>query len=55
MTTERDLNIMDRIQRQKEADIAKAGLLPLNAEGKKLASGKRFTFDIVQIPTDPLR
>lgn len=55
MANERDLNIMDRIQRQKEADIAKAGLLPLDAEGQKLASGKRFTFDIVQIPTDPLR
>ena len=52
---ERDLDIMQQIQTQKEKDIEREGLLPLDTQGKKLAEGKRFTFDIVQIPTDPLR
>ena len=51
----RDLNTMNEIQSQKELDIAAAQLLPLDDEGKKLAEGKRFTFDIISIPSDPLR
>lgn len=55
MTTIRDLNIMNQIQNQKEKDIAMRDLMPLDPEGKKLAEGKRFTFDIIAIPSDPLR
>lgn len=51
----RDLNTMNEIQNQKELDIAAAQLQPLDPEGKKLAEGKRFTFDIIAIPSDPLR
>ena len=51
----RDLEIMEAIQRQKEQDIAADQLQPLNPEGRKLAEGKRFTFDIIAIPSDPLR
>lgn len=52
---ERDLSIMDQIQRQKEKDIEKSELLPLDEEGKRLADGKRFTIDIIDAPSDPLR
>ena len=51
----RDLSIMNQIQNQKEKDISKAQLMPLNTEGKALAEGKRFTLDVVTIPSDPLR
>lgn len=51
----RDLDIMDQIQRQKEADLAGQELQPLDPEGVKLAEEKRFTFDLVDVPTDPLR
>lgn len=51
----RDLNTMVQIQDQKERDIMAAQLQPLDPEGKKLAEGKRFTFDIIAIPSDPLR
>ena len=51
----RDLNIMDQIQQQKEKDIERETLMPLDEEGKELAEGKRITFDIIQIPSDPLR
>lgn len=51
----RDLHIMDQIQTQKERDIKREALMPLAAEGKSLADGKRFTFDIITIPSDPLR
>ena len=30
-------------------------LPPLNPEGEALAEHKRFTFDIVETPVDPLR
>lgn len=51
----RDLDIMDQIQRQKEKDIEQESLMPLDAEGTELAEGKRLTFDIIDIPSDPLR
>lgn len=51
----RDLNTMTQIQDQKERDIMTAQLQSLDPEGKKLAEGKRFTFDIIAIPSDPLR
>lgn len=51
----RDLDIMNQIQTQKEKDIEREALMPLDAEGLELAGGKRFTFDIIAIPSDPLR
>lgn len=51
----RDLNIINVIQRQKAMDIAEQQLQPLNNEIKVLAEGKRITFDIIAIPSDPLR
>ena len=51
----RDVNTMNQIQTQKEKDIEKEQLQQLNPEGRKLAEHKRFTFDIVDIPSDPLR
>lgn len=51
----RDLNVMNQIQFQKQKDIEKEPTQELNAEGKLLASGKRITFDIIAIPSDPLR
>lgn len=50
-----DLEIMAEIQAQKEKEIDAGELLPLDDEGKKLAEGKRFTFDVVETPVDPLR
>lgn len=52
---ERDLDIMNRIMEEKEKDIAAGELLPLDGEGKTLAEGKRFTFDVINTPVDPLR
>lgn len=52
---DRDITVIDAIQAEKEKDIAKAGLQPLDPEGRKLAEHKRFTFDIVDAPADPLR
>ena len=51
----RDLNVMEQIQNQKAQDISNEERQPLDPEGQKLAEGKRFTFDIVTIPSDPLR
>lgn len=51
----RDLKIMDTIQLQKQKDIDAEKQIPLDAEGKKLAEAKRFTFDIIETPVDPLR
>lgn len=51
----RDLHTIEQIQAQKEKDIDRDQLQPLDPEGKHLAEGKRFTFDVIAIPTDPLR
>lgn len=51
----RDIDVMETIQHEKARDIARDGQMPLDAEGSALAEAKRFTFDIVQTPTDPLR
>lgn len=51
----RDLDIMTNIQNQKEKDLKGKELRPLDAEGIRLAEHKRYTFDIVDLPTDPLR
>lgn len=51
----RDKDVIDVIQREKVKDIERETLLPLDDEGIALAEHKRFTFDIVDTPTDPLR
>ena len=50
-----DLNTMVTIQEQAKADHSVTAPLPLNEETKALAEGKRFTFDVIQTPVDPLR
>jgi len=52
---ERELETMKVIMEEKEKDISKKEIPPLDAEGKKLAEHKRFTFDVIDSPTDPLR
>lgn len=49
------LRTMDMIQREKEKDIARDGIPPLDPEGETVAKHKRFTFDIIDTPVDPLR
>ena len=52
---ERDLNTMNQIQKQKEKDLENQPLQPMTAEGVTMAEHKRFTFDLIDVPTDPLR
>lgn len=52
---ERNIETMDTIQRQKERDLENKELQPMDAEGRKMAEHKRFTFDVIDVPTDPLR
>lgn len=52
---ERNLHTMETIMKEKDLDIARAQQPPLDAEGQKLSETKRFTFDIVETPLDPLR
>lgn len=51
----RELEIMDTIQTQKAEELAAAELQPLDDEGVAMAEHKRFTFDVVDTPSDPLR
>lgn len=51
----KELEIMATIQNQKEKEIENEEPQELNAEGVALAEHKRFTFDVVDVPTDPLR
>ena len=51
----RDLESMTRIMLQKEKDIARTEQQSLNPEGREMAKYKRFTFDVITTPTDPLR
>lgn len=51
----RSLEIMETIMAEKDRDIERHGQMDLDAEGRRLAEEKRFTFDIVTVPTDPLR
>lgn len=48
-----DLNTMVDIQSQAEADITETPAL--TEETMTLAEGKRFTFDVISVPVDPLR
>ena len=51
----REIETMVKIQEQKEKDIAAHELQPLDPEGREMSEHKRFTFDVVDVPTDPLR
>lgn len=51
----RDLNTMRQIMKQKDADIEKHGRPSIVGGVVELARKKRFTFDIIAIPVDPLR
>lgn len=51
----RDLDVMTAIMEQKNRDIEREGQPEIDAETKRLAEHKRFTFDVIDIPTDPLR
>lgn len=55
MELKRDLTVMSQIMVQKEKELANESPLNLDEEGSMLASGKRFTFDIADTPSDPLR
>lgn len=49
------LQVMTQIMNQKIADIARNGQPQLDPETAELAEQKRFTFDVITVPTDPLR
>ncbi len=51
----RDLETMADIMAQKSRDIEREGQPEMDDETKRLAEHKRFTFDVIDIPTDPLR
>lgn len=54
----REIDMMAHIQAEKEKEINRVldgQPLNLNAESNTLAAGKRFTFDIIDTPVDPLR
>ncbi len=50
-----DLDVMATIMAEKAKEIEAEQLQPLDAEGVELAEGKRFTFDVIETPVDPLR
>lgn len=50
-----NLNTMTQIMEQKNRDIARDGQPQLDPETKELAENKRFTFDVIAVPVDPLR
>ena len=51
----RDLDVITDIQNQKVMEMEDKELHPLDDEGVAMAEHKRFTFDLVDTPTDPLR
>lgn len=51
----RDLNIMKAIQSEKAKEIEAVAAHKLDPEGKAMSAHKRFTFDIIDTPIDPLR
>lgn len=48
-----NLDTMQQIMAQKDAEIEAAP--EMTDEMKVLAEGKRFTFDVISVPVDPLR
>lgn len=51
----RDLDVMSRIQEEKTKEVKNRELQPMDPEGRAMAEHKRFTFDIIDTPLDPLR
>ena len=49
------LKCMTAIINEKSKEIKKKEQQPLDGEGITMAEHKRFTFDIVDTPVDPLR
>lgn len=50
-----NLDLMNEIMAQKDADIAANGTPELDEETRALAEKKRFTIDVIVTPVDPLR
>lgn len=50
-----NLDIMNQIMGQKDQDIVRNGQPALDPETIRLAEEKRFTFDVITVPVDPLR
>lgn len=51
----RDIEVIEAIQTTRAKELKQEELHPLDPEGKALAEHKRFTFDIIATPVDPLR
>lgn len=51
----KNIDTMATIQEEKAKDIGHQETQPLDPEGVALAEHKRFTFDIIDTPVDPLR
>ena len=51
----RDLNVMSAILSEKEKEVEREEQKALDAEGVAMAEHKRYTFDIIDTPVDPLR
>lgn len=51
----KDLNTMEAIQNEKAKSIAAAGQPSMSAATVTISAGKRFTIDVIDTPTDPLR
>lgn len=49
------LKEMQQIMDEKKQDDETRGIQPLNPEGVAMAEHKRFTFDVIDTPVDPLR
>ena len=50
-----NLDMISTIQIEKSKNVNVESVPPIDPEIKNLAEGKRFTFDVVTIPVDPLR
>lgn len=55
MSEERRIDYIKHIQSQKKKDMEESEMPVLNPEGIRLAEEKRFTFDVINTPVDPLR
>ena len=53
--TERNLDVMESIMVTKEYDIQHTEQQPLDPEGIEMGKHKRFTLDMVDVSSDPLR
>lgn len=50
-----NLDMISAIQAEKQKNVNSEAVPPIDPEIKYLAEGKRFTFDVITIPVDPLR